>query len=386
MSPGEGIRLGIAVSLSGRYAAFGRQALEGLRCFVRERNRAGGVRDPRANRMVPLMLLAEDDCSDGRCARGSVEKLIRRDAVDLLIGPYGSGPTLAAAEVAERCRYVLWNHGGSSDEIFRRGYHWTVGIISPASQYLIAVLDLCRSLDPSLRKVALFAAKTGFASQVAAGALDWIRRARLELTAKRFYESGINDFAPLLAGLEEDPPDVLVGAGRFEDDLLLGRQLAESKPPIKAAGLVGAAVGEFAGALGGASEGFFGPSQWEPGVEYAVDCGPTAEDFRASYARSAQGSIDYPAAQGYAAGLIAIRCVEEAASLDQAALREAAGRLRCTTFYGPFAIDPPTGRQTAHSLVVAQWQSGEKKVVWPPAAAESRADYPASPGRRRSPG
>ena len=381
MSAPEGIRLGIAVSLSGRYAAFGRQALEGLRCFVRDCNRAGGVRHPRADRRVPLVVFAEDDHGSGRSARRSVEKLIGRDAIDLLIGPYGSGPTLAAAEVAERCRYVLWNHGGSSDEIFRRGYRWTVGIISPASQYLIALLELFRSLDPSLRKVALFAAKTGFASQVAAGALDWIQEAGLELTASRVYESGIRDFAPLLVGLEKDPPDVLVGAGRFEDDLLLARQLGESNPPIKAAGLVGAAVAEFARALGRASEGFFAPSQWEPGVRYAVDCGPAGEDFRASYAGSGVGSIDYPAAQGYAAGLIAIRCVEEAGSLDQTALRAAAGRLRCTTFYGPFAIDPRSGRQTAHSLVVVQWQNGEKKIVWPPAAGETPAAYPASPGR-----
>jgi branched-chain amino acid transport system substrate-binding protein len=302
-----------------------------------------------------------------------------------LIGPYGSGPTLAAAEVAERCRYVLWNHGGSSDEIFRRGYRWTVGIIAPASRYLTAVLENFRSLDPSLRKIAVFAAETGFASEVAAGALDWIRRAGLELTANLSYESGTGDFAPLLAGLEKDPPDVLIGAGRFEDDLQLGRQLAESSPPIKAAGLVGAAVGEFARALGRASEGFFAPSQWEPRVKYDVDCGPAGVDFCSRYAGSAGGSIDYPAAQGYVAGLIAIRCVEESGSLDQAALREAAGRLRCTTFYGPFAVDPHSGRQTAHSLVVVQWQEGEKKVVWPPAAAETGADYPVSLGRPSAP-
>src|SRR5262245_7294001 len=187
MSISEGLKLGISVSLSGRYATFGRQTLEGLRCFVRDRNRAGGVRDPRADRSAPLVLFVEDDRGDGRYAGLSVEKLIHREAIDLLIGPYGSGPTLAAAEVAEGCRYVLWNHGGSSDEIFRRGYRWTVGIIAPASQYLAAVLELFRSLDPSLRKIALFAAKTGFASHVAAGALDWIRRAGLELTASRSY-------------------------------------------------------------------------------------------------------------------------------------------------------------------------------------------------------
>ncbi|MGH2669888.1 MAG: ABC transporter substrate-binding protein, partial [bacterium] len=289
--------------------------------------------------------------------------------------------TLVTAEVAERYGYVLWNHGGSSDEIFERGYRWTVGIISAASQYLVAVLELLRSVEPALSKVTLFAAKTGFASQVAAGALAWIERAGLERTAVRFYETGINDFEPLLAGIEDDPPDVLVGVGRFEDDLLLGRQLAELKPRIKAVAVVGAAVGEFGRVLGRASDGFFGPSQWEPQVAHAVDCGPTGREFVASYARATRASLDYPAAQGYAAGLVATRCIEEAASLDQSALREAAGRLHCTTFYGPFTIDPLSGRQIAHSLLVTQWQSGARKVVWPPAIAETQPNYPAPPGR-----
>jgi branched-chain amino acid transport system substrate-binding protein len=384
MSAAEGIRLGIAVSLTGPYALFGRQALEGLRRFVRDCERAGGVRDPRANRPVPLELVAEDDRGDARCARRIVDTLIRRDAVDLLIGPYGSGPVLAAAEVAERRRFVLWNHGGSSDEIFRRGYRWTVGILSPASQYLVAVLELLRFLDPRLRKVAVLAAKTGFASEVAAGARDWIERAGLGAATRRFYDSGTDDFAPILHALEEDSPDVLVGVGRFEDDLRLARGLVESKLRVNAAGLVGAAVGEFARVLGRGAEGFFGPSQWEPGIAYPVDCGPTAEEFRAAHGRPEESSMDYPGAQAYAAGIIAVRCVGEAGSLDQGALREAAARLRCTTFYGPFAIDPATGRQIAHSLVVTQWQRGEKKVVWPPIAAEARADYPAPPGRHRS--
>ena len=381
MSTPEAIRLGIAVSLSGRYAAFGRQALEGLRCFVRDCNRAGGVRDPRANRRVPLVVLAEDDCSGGRSARRSVEKLIGRDAIDLLIGPYGSGPTLAAAEVAERCRYVLWNHGGSSDEIFRRGYRWTVGISSPASQYLIALLEFFRFLDPSLRKVALFAAKTGFASQVAAGALDWIHEARLELTASRSYESGSGDFAPLLVGLEEDPPDILVGAGRFEDDLLLARQLAKSKPADQGGGAGwsgGGRVRESAGASFGRllrAE----PMGAASAVRGRLRTGGRGLPRVLHRVRPRDRSTTLP------------RRATPPASSPFAASRKQAPSTKRLSARLPVgsAVRPSTGRsrsirasgrQTAHSLVVAQWQNGEKKVVWPPAAAETPANYPASPG------
>ena len=375
------VRMGIAASLSGRYARFGRQALEGLRCFVRDRNDAGGVRDSRTGAMMPIALRVEDDRGDERTARRAVEMLID-EGVDLLIGPYGSGLTLVAAEVAEQRAHVLWNHGGSSDEIFQRGYRWTVGIISPASRYLVGILELLRSVDPPIRGIAVVGARTGFASQVAKGAMASIERAGRESAREYFYDTGTTDFAPILAALAADPPDAVLGAGRFEDDLLLASRLAAARLPIKAAALVGAGVSDFGEALGPSAEGFFGPSQWEPTASHAIDCGPTSGEFVSTYTNATREMPDYPAAQGYAAGLIAIRCIEEAAALDQSALRDAASRLRCTTFYGPFAIDPESGVQNAHSLVVTQWQGGKRKVVWPPAGAGTRATFPAAPGRR----
>jgi branched-chain amino acid transport system substrate-binding protein len=73
-------------------------------------------------------------------------------------------------------------------------------------------------------------------------------------------------------------------------------------------------------------------------------------------------------AQAYAAGLIVQRCIELAGTLDQHALRQVAGQLDCTTFYGRYKIDPTTGRQLGHRMPVVQWRNGCKTVVWPVAA------------------
>src|SRR5262249_40530767 len=54
-------------------------------------------------------------------------------------GPYSSSLTMSVAEIAEEYKKVLWNHGGSSDEIFRHGWRYLVGIQSPASDYLRAL-------------------------------------------------------------------------------------------------------------------------------------------------------------------------------------------------------------------------------------------------------
>ncbi len=374
--PKQSVTLGIAVSLSGRYALLGRQVLEGLECYVRDVNAAGGILLKSEGRKLPVSLVVEDDGSDESKIRGLVEQLVNERKIDLLIGPYGSGLTLAAAEVADALQYVLWNHSGSSDEIFECNLSSVVGILTPASLYLCAILDLIKTLDPTARRVALFSAKTGFATDMAAGAVNWIKREGFTLTTQQTYRSGLEDFRPLLTSIVDAPPDIFLSVGRVEDDILLGRQLRELKPKIKAVGLVVAAISRFKAVLHEHADGFFAPSQWEPQVRYRVDCGPSEEEFLIHYLKSATVPIDYPAAQGYVAGVVTQRCVETVGSLDQQALRAAASQLRCTTLYGPYAIDAKTGRQTAHPMLVTQWQKGRKEIVWPRDVAEAQPWYP----------
>src|SRR5262245_48529694 len=324
--PKTSLSLGIAVSLSGRYALLGRQVLEGLECYVRDINAAGGMLLKSGGKRLPVSLLVEDDESDETKIRGLVEKLVQQDHVDILVGPYGSGLTLAAAEVADSLGYTLWNHSGSSDEIFECNLSSVVGILSPASLYLCAILDMVKSIDPAAKRVALFSAKTGFATDMASGALNWIKREGYTLTMHESYRSGLEDFRPLLGRIKDDPPDVFLSVGRVEDDILLGRQLRELKPRMKAAGLGVAAMRRFKALLHEQADGFFAPSQWEPQVRYNIDYGLTEEIFLTHYLKSATVPIDYPAAQGYVAGLVVQRCVEEVGALDQKALREAASR------------------------------------------------------------
>jgi branched-chain amino acid transport system substrate-binding protein len=375
----EAITLGMAISLSGRYALQGRQCLEGLECYGRDTNAAGGIFLKEAGKQLPVELKTYDDESNEDKVRELAEKLIRQDEVDLLLGPYGSNLTLAVAEIADAQRKVLWDHSGSADAIFAGNLSWVVGILTPASLYLCAILNMIKAIDPTVRRVALFHATTGFATDMADGALAWIEREGFSLVLHQPYTSGIQDFTPFLTNLAQDPPglpDLLLGVGRIEDDILLGRQIWQVRPRVKAAGLVVAAISRFKAALREQADGFFAPSQWEPQVRYAVDYGPSEDKFLQHYLKSASVPIDYPAAQGYAAGLIAQRCVEESGTLDQRTLRQVAGRLRFTTFFGPYTIDPNTGRQIAHPMLVTQWQQGKKVIVWPKEVAEAEPIYP----------
>ena len=170
------------------------------------------------------------------------------------------------------------------------------------------------------------------------------------------YSSLGSDLPSVMASLERQRPDLVISAGSFDDEVVLARALLESGLRPKAVGLAAAAMQEFPQALGTHAEGFLGPSQWEPRLAYVPDFGPGPAE--ATEGIRAQGAPpDYPAAQAYAACLIAQRCLEEAGADDESLWR-AACALDCATFFGRFRIDPATGLQVGHEVVLVQWRRG----------------------------
>ena len=371
---GDRIRVGMAVSLSGQFSSQGRQALQGASAWVNDTNADGGMYVASAGRNLPLDLIHYDDESTVHGARSLTERLIVDDAVDILLGPYSSVLTLAACNVAEEHGAVLWNHGGASDRIHEQGFRRCVGILAPASHYMVGLVDLLLERDPRPRRVAILHARRGtFPGAVASGLETEVIGRGSEVVLNRAYQVPVSDFSTLMAEVEAAEPDLVAGAGRIQDDLALAREIRSRGLHAEAVALVVAGVAEFGGELGEQADGFTGPSQWEPAASYTPEYGPTAQQLALRHPGFAPGEMDYAMAQAYAGGLVAGRCVEEAGTLDAGALRKAAGGLDFTTFYGRFSIDPDTGLQVGRSVVIVQWQRGRKVVVWPPDVREAEA-------------
>jgi branched-chain amino acid transport system substrate-binding protein len=126
---------------------------------------------------------------------------------------------------------------------------------------------------------------------------------------------------------------------------------------------VAAGVTRFGADLGEEAEGIVGPSQWEPDAKITPKLGPSPADF--THRMHAAGSVgcDYPAAQAYAAGLVTAAALRETGTLDQKRLRQAFSDLRTTTLFGDFAIDPRSGRQVGHQMLLVQWHRGRKVLI-----------------------
>ncbi len=369
------LKIGMAVSLSGQFQVQGRQALSGLQAWAADVNRAGGIRVS-SKSPTPVSLLYYDDASNRHQVRQATERLITTDRVDVLLGPYSSILAEAAADVAEAHEKLLWNQGGAADSIYQRGYRWIVGILTPASEYLTGLLPLVRQADSKATKVAIIRAASGqFPRAVCSG----VQRVASELGCDVWlweYRQPVTTFTELLDRVEALRPDVLLGVGRMQDDLLLGGELAARRLELGAAVLVAAGIQPFRDVLGVESEGFLGPSQWEASTRHRHDYGPATSQVLKSMLQHASGTVDYPMVQAYAGALVAQRCVEAAGTVADAALRSMAGTLDFCTFYGRFKIDRETGRQTGHTVLIVQWQQGRKVVVWPPEQKTGDLAYP----------
>jgi branched-chain amino acid transport system substrate-binding protein len=348
--------LAAPLSLSGRYAFQGRLAATGLVQAAKDVAGVGGL-PVGDRRLIPEVAIIDDE-STRAGARRALEKIAK---ADLLIGPYGSDLVREAADWAEQKGRVLWNHGGSADDVQR--LPGVISIASPASSYLPPILDALAQSRPHAR-VLLAVGRGSFPVEVARGAREAANRLGMDVATVAHAEvSGSPD------------ADVLLAAGTFAEDVALIGHLRRRPAAV---GAVAAGIGSFHVVLGAVADGVLGPSQWEESARFAVNVGHRQMDvvrgLRAELvarfqAGLALGHVEYLTAQAYATGLIAMQCAAKAGGTEDEALLETARRLRCTTFFGRFGLGED-GRQSDHDTLVVQWQDGLKRVVWPRSQAE----------------
>ena len=366
MDSGDGeYTIGAALSLSGGNVRQARMAAAGLVQAVEDARRAGGV-TVEGRALLPRLALLDD----GGTAKGLRHALDLLAGADLLIGPYGSGLAAEAGHWAAEQGRVVWNHGGSADEV--ETLPRLVSVASPTSRYLAAVLTAVADDLPGGR--VLIGAGAGSFGRAAA-------RGAIEAAAARGME--IVDVVSPGAVPDQVDADVLLLAGSFDEDVTVLRRL-QGRPRAVAA--VAGGLREFAEAVGARRcEGILAPSQWEEGMRLRPDVGPPSVDvLRTLRFRMAPGlapgtagaHVEYPAAQAYAAVVIALRCVAETGGFDDEALLAAARTLHCTTFFGRFGLGAD-GCQADHAIVVVQWQNGAKCIVGPPGVAEQAVAFPA---------
>jgi branched-chain amino acid transport system substrate-binding protein len=329
------LRAALVTPLSGPLAGYGRAGADALTLWTDWHN----------DRYSPRIELTVFDAHPHPVAALERSEQL---APDLLFGPYGSGPTAAVVKATSR---LVWNHGGArvpaADNV--------VSVLAPADTYFHGAVRAVLEADAEVRSLCVLSSDTGFSHAVAAGAVREASRLGLQ-TAEGRLPADAHD------------ADMLLVAGPFADEIAAARRLLPGH--WRAAGFVGAGVEEVLAGLGGRREGLLGPAQWLAEAAPSPDEGPSAAQFAAAYRHRTGGAPPYPAAQAFAAGIIAGRCLREAGTADSTALVAVACQLQLTTMFASFRLDPQTRRQVGHHVLTVQWQDGVRCVIWPPGQAQ----------------
>jgi branched-chain amino acid transport system substrate-binding protein len=308
----------LTLSLTGRYERQGTEAAEGVRLWADE----AGVR---------LTLI--DDHSSKATAVDAYAGWVGR--VDLLLGPYASGLVRAVAPLVRNAGRILWNHGGSADDLAQPGI---ASLPAPASTYFEGAVDA--AIDRKVRRLVVVLGPGPFARTVANGA------------TARGSERGIDSQTVDASTVEDVDLDdaALLVAGPFEHDVAVVRALQDHGQSPALMGAVAAGIPAFGQELGEAAEGVLGPVQWWPDSQ-TPKIGPSGTDFAAHYQHRTGRHPSYPAAQAAAAGYLAHAAHRLDLGVDDLP------QWTTSTFFGDFTLDPEW-RQVGHRITTVRWQRG----------------------------
>lgn len=380
-SPGEKvIKIGAAVSETGRYASEGKHTREGYLLWEDwVNNEYGGINV--AGERYKVELIMYDDKGETDTTAKLVEQLIDEDEVDFLLGPYSSTLTKPAIEAAEARGVILVEGSGASETLFEQSHENLFAVLTPAGRYTESALRLLA--DQGAKSIVIAYADALFPKSVAEGARQWAERYGMEVMAVQGYPQDVADVSDIVSSFKDLNPDVFVGAGYFDDAVLFVSTAKELDFSPRATVLtVGPTDPEFVKDIGADANYLIGPTQWESSMGYEGEYFGSASDYAERY-RSKWGNPPvYQAASATAAALALHAAIESAGSLEADAVRRALRSLDISTFYGPIKLDS-VGKNTAKPMGAAQIQDGEILVVAPASAAVSDVLYPAPGWKER---
>ncbi len=374
------IRLGAAVSETGKYAREGKDTRQGYDTWLEwVNNEYGGIKV--GEECYNVEIVYYDDEGDPDTAANLVERLITDDEVDFLLGPYSSGLTMSTSAIAEKYGVVMIEGNGASETIFERGFQNIFAVLTPAGNYTQSALK--ELADMGAETVVIAYEDTAFPTSVGQGAVKWAEEYGLEVLAVETYPIDVADVTAIMTKFRDLDPDVFVGGGHFNDALLFVRAAEElGFTPDAMVITVGPSNPEFVAEVGNSANFIIGPTQWERTMSWKDQYFGTAEDYAQRYEKQWGEPPTYQAAESTATALALHLAIEQAASLEMDAVRQSLRDLDVMTFYGPINFDE-TGKNAAKPMGAIQIQDGVINVVAPAEAAVAPVEFPMPPWDQR---
>jgi branched-chain amino acid transport system substrate-binding protein len=340
------IRIGVIASLTGPVSNLGTNMWQSAVLAADDLNAAGGVYVKEYNAKIPVRLIQGDDESTREGGQKAATKLITEDKVDVLVGGYSSAVTSAYQQTVAEYGVPFVVSGASSPIITHRtdintstDFHHCP-TTDAYGQYTTLFID--QVMRPAVNKkfgfpgsrpfrLALIYQDSPYGKGVQSAVNNTItaNNLNIELVSQQSFKMGESDFHTALTAVKAAKPDAVYAAA-FPNEM---SQLVTQARRDVGLNTIFLAVEtndapEYYKGTGQFSEYSIIESRFSP---YTVPSGPIAtaqDDFKNAYYQRFGSYPDMMGASTHDSVLVAAQAVQNAGTLDKAAVVRALAGLK----------------------------------------------------------
>jgi len=204
------VKLGAAVGLTGRYASGGEQIKNGYELAIKDVNASA---ERWSRRSVARSRSRSTSWTTRRMQirRPSGWETLNSSGILSYFGGFGSDLHAAAAAVAEKNKTPYIGVAFALYSIHQQGYKYLFSPFPKSPQLTKAIFDLMDTLNPKPAKIAIFAEKTDWGTEMANG---WKQQAQAhsgyDVVVDEQYAPGSTDFSSMILKARTANPDAVL--------------------------------------------------------------------------------------------------------------------------------------------------------------------------------
>jgi len=362
----KAIRIGVPTAMQ---LQVGRDTQDAMKMAIDEVNAKGGVLGRK------LEMVVADETENPETGISAIKKLTADEKVDVLIGGYTSGVTLAQLPHISAAKTIYLNVGSASPSTNAKvktdydnyKYIFRVGPINAAHQarQMTGFVSVFVKGELGLSKIAIVGENAKWVQDLVPLLKKGATDAGADVRATEFFDSQTSDFSPLFSKVKDSGAQYMVVILSHASSDIFAKQWHDARFPMPYGGIdVKSMDGDFCERIGAKSVG-------EMAANFAVRAPltPKTIPFFDEFRKRTNRAPVYTAFGAYDAVHIYAEAVTRAGSTDTEAVIK---QLEKTSYIGiPGTIEfddthdvkPGTATYKGPSFLFAQWRDGCKREV-----------------------
>ncbi len=371
------IKIGINAAIQ---LQVGRDTQDGAQMAVDEINAKGGV----LNRKLELVVA--DETIDPQQGVAAINKLTSDDHVNVLIGGYSSGVTLAQLPHIAEAKTIFIDIGSASPSITdfvkkrydRYKYIFRANPLNSAHQadQLVSYVTGKLKGDFGYTKIAVVGENAKWVQGLVPVLVKGVEAGGVKVVMQELFDPDISDFSPIFSKVKDSEAQYLLVILSHANSDVMVKQWYDSKLPVPIGGIdVKAQDPDFFTRIGGKAISEVSTNSLIP-----EPLTPKTVPFWNEFNKRHQRAPVYTAPGAYDAVYIYAEAVERAKTTDAEKVIPEMEKTKYVGTQGTYVFDkqhdvePGPGRL---NLLFAQWQEGGKRViVWPKELANGKMILP----------